>query len=117
MKQFEPFGGWRAASAKFSLGNAQAASRDRPPRSLGKDVGAAHRPQIANESIEIGISDINAVDIDHRLSEADRGQQGGQRWSVDARVKVWRCTALHPIGGKHRGAQARQAVASDDCPN
>ena len=92
----------------------QGATRKWRRRLIGKDVGTAHRAQVADQSVEVGISDIDPFDVDHRIVEPDRGQQRGQRRPVDHRMTARNSAAVEAIGGKHRCAQPWQAGAADD---
>lgn len=117
MQQLEPLDGRRCSTSERLLSGFKSAPGKRSARSLGKYVGASHGAQISNQSLEFRVSDLDTVDIDDRLYEANGCQQRGQRRAVNARVEM-RCRASRQaIGGEHCNSQPGQAVAADDCTN
>lgn len=114
MEQFERLRGRLRAIEEIGARRGQSAPGDRAARAFGEDIGAAHRAEVGNEPVEAGITGRHAVDFDDGLDEPDRGEQGGERRPVDARVAMRRCTTIGAVGSEHRAAQAREAATADD---
>ena len=116
MEQLEPFDGARVTSHKGVASSGEIVAGQWSAGSLSKDIGAAGRPQILDQAIQAGVADVEPIDIDHRLNQADRAKQCGQGWPIDGRVNARRRAASSAIGGEHCRPKSGQAVTADNRP-
>lgn len=117
MENLKPLSACPCTDFECLSGSIEPPARNRATRSLGQHVGTPHSPEIGYQTVQIPISHFDTVDIDDGFNEPHGCQKRCQRWPVNARMEARRGTFFRPVGGKHRGAQQRQAVAADDGSN
>lgn len=84
----------------------------RGSRALRKDIGRAHRAQIADQPGESFVGDLDSIDVDDRLRETGGGEQGRQHRRLDPGMDVGDGDALDLVCSAHRVAQLGQCLAA-----